>query len=102
MADKAAQRNAGVGSTKRGQQTGLGGQPDQGREAKSETPEVSGNRKSANKMSADKSKQQMASDAASERSNVPSVAGQTDGGHPGEPLGERVFKRRQAKSRTRK
>lgn len=102
MAGKAAQRNVGVGSKRRGQETGLGEQPDQGREAKNETPAISGSRKSANKMSADKSKQQMASDATSARSNVPSVAGQTDGGHPGEPLGERVFKKRQAKSRTRK
>jgi hypothetical protein len=73
--------------------------PNQSRKAKRETPALRGRRQAANKMFADKSKQHETADAATPRSNTPSVPAQTGGGHIGETGGERAFKKRQAKKR---
>lgn len=97
---KKQQSKVGIPAQKRGQQMGdERSQPDKSRVAKqTETPAMSGRRKSANKMFADKSRQHLMSDAATPRSNTPSLPAQTDGGHPGETGGERAFKRAQKKS----
>src|SRR5215216_4359972 len=96
---KAQQQKAGIPARPRGQQTGFEGNPDKARVAKEEeTPALSGRRKAANKMFADKSSQHTASDATKPKSNQPSVPAQIGGGHIGETGGEITFKRRQKKS----
>jgi hypothetical protein len=101
MVSKKGQRKVGIPTTPRGQEMGdeRSINPDESRKAKSETPALSGRRKSANKMFADKSRGHQMSDAATPRSNTPSVPAQTDGGHVGETGGETAFKKRQVKRR---
>jgi hypothetical protein len=101
MASKKGQHKAGIPPTPRGQEMGdaRSVKPDESRKAKGETPALSGRRKAANKMFADKSRQHVMSDGATPRSNTPSVPAQTDGGHVGETGGEVAFKKRQAKRR---
>lgn len=101
MASKKEQSKVGIAAQPRGQEMGdeRSVNPNQSRKAKSETPALSGRRKAANKMFADKSKQHLTGDAATPRSNTPSVPAQTGGGHVGETGGERAFKKRQAKKR---
>ncbi|MBV9958327.1 MAG: hypothetical protein JO360_07895 [Acidobacteria bacterium] len=104
MATKKGQRKAGLPATPRGQEMGDARSVNakESRKAKAETPALSGRRKAANKMFADKSRQHLTGDAATPRSNTPSIPAQTDGGHVGETGGERAFKKRQAKSRKTK
>src|SRR5256885_6814340 len=97
MAQKKDQHKAGVPAKPRGQEMGRPGEVDQNREAKAETPALGGRRKQANKMFADKSRQQMTGDSATPRSNTPSTPAQNSGGHVGETGGEIAFKRRRKK-----
>ncbi|HKR01433.1 MAG TPA: hypothetical protein VJT09_12220 [Pyrinomonadaceae bacterium] len=94
MASKKDQHKAGIPPKPRGQQTGFAGNPDQNREAVKETPALRGRRKGANKMFADNSSQQRATDAAKPSTNSPSIPAQEGGGHIGETGGEIVAKRR--------
>jgi hypothetical protein len=100
MSSKKDQHKAGLSPKPRGQQTGFAGNPDQNREEKAETPALSGRRKSANKMYADKSSQHQATDAAKPKSNSPSIPAQQGGGHVGETGGEIVSKRRSKARKT--
>lgn len=102
MASRKEQQKVGRPAKPRGQEMGRGADRDQKREAKAETPALSGRRKSENKMFADKSRQQMTGDGATPRSNQPSTPAQNSGGHVGETGGEIAFKRRQAKNRTKR
>ena len=96
MVTKKDQHKVGTPSKPRGQQTGFAGNPDQNREAMKETPALRGRRKSATKMFADESKQFVGNDAATPRSNTPSVpAAAPTGKKLGETGGERSFKERQ-------
>ena len=100
MSSKEKQRKVGRSTKLRGQQTGFAGNPDQSREAKKETPALRGRRKGASDHFGDESKQQVGSDAATPRSNTPSIPAAMPTGVPlGESGGERVFKKRQAKKR---
>ncbi len=93
------QHNVGTPAKLRGQQTGFAGHPDKNREAMKDTPPISGRRKSANKMVADKSSQQAASDAASPSSTSPSTSAMAPTTPKGESGGEKVFKQRLARKR---
>jgi hypothetical protein len=97
MDDKKDQHTAGTPEKPRGQQTGFAGNPDQNREEKANTPALRGRRKEANEIFADNSKQQETGDAATPRSNQPSVPAQNSGGHVGETGGEIAFKKQQEK-----
>jgi hypothetical protein len=99
MVNKKAQSKAGIASTRRGQQMGDERSNNSGHEeAKAHTPALRGKRKDANKFFADESAQQTGSDAATPRSNSPSIpAAIPTGVKHGEPGGERVAKQRQAK-----
>jgi hypothetical protein len=98
MGNKKEQHKAGTPQKPRGQQTGFAGNPDQNREAMKDTPALRGRRKSASKMFADESAQHVGNDAATPRSNTPSLpAAIPTGTKLGETGGERVFKKRQAK-----
>jgi hypothetical protein len=98
MGNKKDQHKAGTPQKPRGQQTGFAGNPDQNREAMKDTPALRGRRKSVSKMFADESAQHVGNDAATPRSNTPSLpAAIPTGTKLGETGGERVFKKRQAK-----
>jgi hypothetical protein len=98
MVNKKDQHKAGTPQKPRGQQTGFAGNPDQNREAMKDTPALRGRRKGASKMFADESAQHVGNDAATPRSNTPSIpAAAPTGVKLGETGGERVFKKRQAK-----
>jgi hypothetical protein len=98
MGNKKDQHKVGTPQKPRGQQTGFAGNPDQNREEMKDTPALRGRRKGASKMFADESAQHVGNDAATPRSNTPSVpAAVPTGTKLGETGGERVFKKRQAK-----
>jgi hypothetical protein len=98
MGNKKDQHKVGTPQKPRGQQTGFAGNPDQNREEMKDTPALRGRRKGASKMFADESAQHVGNDAATPRSNTPSVpAAIPTGTKLGETGGERVFKKRQAK-----
>ena len=101
MATKKAQSKAGIPEKKRGQQMGdERSAPDKTLDAKINTPALRGRRPSANKMFADPSSQNVASDGEAPRDNTPSVpAAIPTGVKLGESGGEKVFKRRQAAKR---
>lgn len=100
MSSKKAQSKAGIPAKRRGQQMGDASNPDQNREAESETPALRGRRKAANEMFADESSQQVGSDPTAPRDNTPSVpAAIPTGARLGESGGEKVFKARQSKRR---
>jgi hypothetical protein len=100
MSTKKAQQKAGAPPKPRGQEMGRGHDADQNREAMADTPSLRGRRKQANKMFADESSQHAGADAATPRSNTPSLPAAMPTGEPlGESGGERVFKRRQAKNK---
>jgi hypothetical protein len=94
MAAKRDQHKVGIPAKPRGQQMGVAGAPDQNREAKADTPAVSGRRKNANKMFADKSSQHVATDASKPSTNSPSIPAMNTAKRKGESGGERVFKAR--------
>lgn len=100
MVNKKAQSKAGIAANRRGQQMGdaRSNSPVKQEEAKANTPALRGKRKDANKFFADDSSQQTGSDAATPRSNSPSLpAAIPTGVKHGEPGGERVSKQRQAR-----
>jgi hypothetical protein len=101
VVNKKAQSKAGIAATRRGQQMGdersNSNVPAKQEEAEANTPALRGKRKDANKFFADESSQQTGSDAATPRSNTPSLpAAIPTGVKHGESGGERVTKQRQA------
>ncbi|HEY0004694.1 MAG TPA: hypothetical protein VGB17_07755 [Pyrinomonadaceae bacterium] len=95
MATRKSQRKAGAPEKPRGQETGEGGQVDQNRLAKAETPSLRGRRKKETEFFADKSAQHVGSDAATPRSNQPSVPATLPANtRVGEAGDERAFKQR--------
>lgn len=100
MVSKKGQSKAGIAAKRRGQQMGdeRSNNTEQQEEVKANTPALSGRRrKEANKYFADESAQQTGSDAATPRSNSPSIPGVIPTGvKHGEPGGERAFKKRGA------
>ncbi len=100
MSSKEKQSKVGRPARPRGQQTGFAGNPDQNREAMKDTPALRGRRKRASEMFEDESKQHMGADAATPRSNTPSVPAAAPTAMPlGESGGEKAFKQRQKKQR---
>ena len=107
MVNKKAQSKAGIAANRRGQQMGdersNSNTPAKQEEAKANTPALRGRRTDANKFFADESSQQTGSDAATPRSNTPSLpAAIPTGVKHGESGGERVFKQRQARKGSKK
>ena len=105
MANRKAQSKAGIAANRRGQQMGdeRSNSPVKQEEAKENTPALRGKRKDANKFFADESSQQAGSDAATPRSNTPSLpAALPTNVKKGESGGERVFKQRQAAAKKAK
>ena len=99
MVNKKAQSKAGIAANRRGQQMGdeRSNSPVKQEEAKADTPALRGERKDANAFFADESSQHTGSDAATPRSNTPSLpAAMPTNVKKGESGGERVFKQRQA------
>jgi hypothetical protein len=100
---KEQQQKAGAPQKPRGQEMGRGDDDDQNRQEMASTPALRGRRKSANKMFADESSQHVGNDAATPRSNTPSLPAAMPTGVPlGETGGEKAFKRRQSKQRKTK
>ena len=105
MANRKAQSKAGIPANRRGQQMGdeRSNSPVKQEEAEANTPALRGKRKDANKFFADESSQQVGSDAATPRSNTPSLpAAMPTDIKKGESGGERVFKERQARKGSKK
>jgi hypothetical protein len=103
MSTKKQQQKAGAPPKPRGQEMGRGEDVDHNREAMADTPSLRGRRKQANKMFADESAQHTGADAATPRSNTPSLPAAMPTDEPvGESGGERAFKRRQATQRKTK
>jgi len=104
MANKKAQSKAGIAANRRGQQMGdeRSNSPVKQEEAESNTPALRGKRKDENAFFADESSQQAGSDAATPRSNTPSLPAMPVNVKKGEPGGERVFKQRQARKASKK
>ena len=74
MAGKERQSKVGRSTKLRGQQTGMADTvPAQDREAMKDTPALRGRRKQASEFFGDESKQHAGADAATPRSNTPSV-----------------------------
>ncbi|HEY0405899.1 MAG TPA: hypothetical protein VGC89_09225 [Pyrinomonadaceae bacterium] len=100
MSTKKRQQKAGAPPRPRGQEMGRGQDADQNRAAMADTPSLRGRRKQANKMFADESTQHAGADAATPRSNTPSLPAAMPTNEPvGESGGERVFKGRQARNK---
>jgi hypothetical protein len=100
MVNKKAQSKAGIAANRRGQQMGdeRSNNPNVMEEAKADTPALRGKRKDASNFFADESAQHTGSDAATPRSNTPSIpAAMPTDVKKGESGGEKVFKARQAK-----
>ena len=102
MATKKDQHKVGAKAKPRGQQTGMAGVPDQNRQQKKETPALSGRRKNANKMFADKSAQNVGGDAVTPKTATPSTVVANVAGHKGETGAETAFKARLKKKRATK
>ena len=104
MSSKKEQSKVGRKQKLRGQQTGFVGNPDQNREEMKNTPSLRGRRKTASKMFADESMQQVGTDASKGRTNTPSLPAALPGNAKlGESNDERAFKTRQkAKGRGQK
>ena len=99
MPQKKDQHKVGAKAKPRGQQTGMAGAPDQNRQQKRDTPALSGRRKNANKMFADKSAQNVGSDAVTPKTASPSTVVANSAGRKGETGGETAFKARLNKKR---
>jgi len=99
MASKEKQSKVGRSTKLRGQQTGRADtRKAQDCEAMQETPALRGRRKGANEMFADESSQHTGADAATPRSNTPSVPAAMPSAKPlGQTGGEREFKQRQVR-----
>ncbi len=102
MKPKKDQHKVGLRAKPRGQQMGTAGVADQNREAMDETPALSGRRKNANKMAADKSAQNIGGDAVTPRTNSPSTPAMNVGTRKGENGGERAFKARLKNKRSQR
>jgi hypothetical protein len=106
MVSKKATSKAGIAANRRGQQMGdeRSNNPNKMEEAKADTAALRGKRKDANAFFADESAQHTGSDAATPRSNSPSLpAALPTNVKKGESGGEKVFKERQAgKGKSRK
>lgn len=97
---KEQQQKAGRPQKPRGQQTGFAGNPDQNREAMKDTPALRGRRKASNEMFGDESRQHVGNDAATPRSNTPSLpAAMPVGKKLGESGGEKEFKARSKRTK---
>jgi len=92
MSPKKDQHKVGAKAKPRGQQMGTAGAPDQNRAAKAGTPALSGRRKAANKMFADKSAQNEGGDAVTPQTNSPSTPAMNSAARKGESSGETSFK----------
>jgi hypothetical protein len=92
MATKKDQHKVGAKAKPRGQQMGTAGEPDQNRAAKAGTPALSGRRKTANKMFADKSARNQGGDAVTPQTNSPSTPAMNSATRKGESSGETSFK----------
>ena len=101
MASKKEQSKAGIPAQRRGQQMGdERSNANTQAAAETNTPALSGRRKSANKMFGDKSSQQFASDAAGPSATSPSVSGAIPTGEPlGQSGGEKAFQKARRKSK---
>jgi hypothetical protein len=100
MSAKKNQQKVGAPQKPRGQEMGRGADEDQNRQAMADTPSLRGRRKGANKMFADESSQHVGNDAATPRSNTPSLPAAMPVDVPlGESGGERGFKQRQSKTK---
>ena len=99
MPQKRDQHKVGIKAKPRGQQTGMAGAPDQNRQQKKDTPALSGRRKNANKMFADKSAQNVGGDAVTPKTASPSTVVANSAGRKGETGGETAFKARLNKKR---
>ncbi len=97
---KKDQHKVGTPPKARGQQTGFAGNPDQNRQEQNSTPAVRGRRKEANKMAGDVSAQHVGSDPVTPSTNSPSTPAMNTSGK-GDTGGEKVFKRRLARSRSK-
>ena len=95
------QHKVGTKAKPRGQQTGMAGAPDQNRQQKKQTPALSGRRKNASKMFADKSAQNVGGDAVTPKTASPSTVVAKTAEHKGETGGETAFKARLNKKRAR-
>ncbi len=105
MVSKKAQRRAGVPEKRRGQQMGdERSKPSKVAEAQTETPALSGRRKTESKFFADDSSQKTGTRGESPRDNTPSVPAAVPTGEKlGESGGERAFKQsRSGASRKRR
>jgi hypothetical protein len=101
MSSKEKQSKVGRSTKLRGQQTGRADTvPAQDREAMKDTPSLRGRRKHASEMFADESAQHTGADAATPRSNTPSVPAAMPSGRPlGETGGEREAKGKSKKAK---
>ena len=96
------QHKVGAKAKPRGQQTGMAGVPDQNRQQKKDTPALSGRRRNANKMFADKSAENVGGDAVTPKTASPSTVVVNTVGPSGETGGETVFKGRLKRKRPAK
>ncbi|HEV7798907.1 MAG TPA: hypothetical protein VGO73_12155 [Pyrinomonadaceae bacterium] len=101
MKQQKDQHKVGSKLKPRGQEMGRARVPNQPREEKEETPAISGRRKVANKMAADKSAQNIGGDAVTPRTNSPSTPAMNAPTRPGESGGETVFKARLKRKRSK-
>ena len=99
---KKDQHKVGIRKKPRGQQMGEAGARDQNRAEKNETPARLGRRVNANKMSADKSRQNLAGDAVTPSTTAPSTISMPSGRRQGESGGETGFKARLKQKRASK
>ncbi len=99
MKPKKDTHKVGVKAKPRGQQMGTAGAADQNRREMKQTPAVSGRRKAANKMAADKSAQNIGGDAVTPRTSSPSIPAMTGTVRKGESHAETLFKERLTKAR---
>jgi len=100
MRIKKDQHKVGTPPKPRGQQTGFAGNPDQNRQEQKSTPAVRGRSKEANKMAADASAQHVGSDSVTPSTNSPSTPAMSTS-KKSDTGGERVFKRRLARRRSK-
>jgi hypothetical protein len=94
MKTKKDQHKVGAKAKPRGQQTGMAGAPDQNLAEKENTPALSGRRKTANKMFADTSAQNIGGDSVTPRTTTPSTPAANSAMRKGDTGGETAFKSR--------
>ena len=99
MPMKKDQHKVGAKAKPRGQQTGMAGVPDQNRAQKEKTPALSGRRRNASKMFADKSAQNVGGDSVTPKTASPSTVVAKTAERKGETGGETAFKARLNKKR---